>query len=350
MMFTSGTSARPKAVVWTRANALWAAQAGRCATGLREDDIAMVFLPLYHVVGLAWSVLPAIDAGASIVLQPRFSASRFWPVALARKATFASHVQFSSAALSRQPVPRKHHFRLWCNSTWLPEYEAHFRVPMLGWWGMTELVAPGIMGRPGEAQQPGAIGRAAPGYQLRIAGSAHDTLRPGDAGELEVQAERGRTIFSGYLDNDEANADAFTADGWFRTGDRMKVHADGSIQFLERARDVIKTGGEGVSPAEVERVIGAVEGVVQVSVVGRPEPVVGEVGVAFVVAQPGTNAALLDNAIREACRMQLAAFKIPRELRFVDALPLAGINKVAKGELRRLAALSVEQPDPSSRG
>lgn len=339
MMFTSGTSSRPKAVVWSRANALWAAQLCAAGIGLLSSDIVLVPLPLYHVVGLAWSVLPALQAGAAIVLQPRFSASRFWPVALARRCTFAPHVQFTSAALFRQPVPPAHHFRLWCNSVWLPDYERHFRVPILGWWGMTELVAPGILGRADRPVAPGAIGRVAPGYAARMADSRNLSLAPGEAGELEILGERGRTLFAGYFNDEDANAAAFTADDWFRTGDRMKVHADGSIQFLERARDVIKCGGEGVSSAEVERVVRAVPGVADVSVVGRADGAMGEVPVAFVVpsdADASTEA--LSREIDAACRAQLAGFKVPREIRFLGSLPLVGINKVARGELRRLAA------------
>jgi crotonobetaine/carnitine-CoA ligase len=342
MLFTSGTTSRPKAVVWSRGVALWAAESVAAAARLTPDDVVQVFVPLYHVVGLAWSVLPALHGGAAVVLQPRFSASRFWPVAAQRKATFASHVQFSSGVLSRQPVPQQHGFRLWGNSTWLPDYERHFSVPLLGWWGMTELVAPGSVGTIGQPQQPGTIGRAASGYRLRIAGAAAD-LQPGDVGELEVLGEPGRTLFSGYFGDEVATREAFTADGWFRTGDRVRVHADGSIQFLERARDVIKTGGEGVSPAEVERVIRGVAGVADVSLVGRPDPAYGEVGVAFVVAA-GQDTALLRERILAVCREMLAPFKVPREIRFVDALPLAGIAKVAKGELRRRAALPPDGP------
>ncbi|NSX05991.1 AMP-binding protein [Cupriavidus gilardii] len=345
MMFTSGTSSRPKAVVWTRANALWAAQSCAAGIGLLPSDIALVPLPLYHVVGLAWSVLPALQAGAAIVLQPRFSASRFWPVALARRCTFAPHVQFTSAALSRQPVPPAHDFRLWCNSVWLPDYERHFRVPILGWWGMTELVAPGIVGRRGEPVAPGAIGVVAPGYAARMAGSGRSSLTPGEIGEIEILGEPGRTLFAGYFNDDDANAAAFTDDGWFRTGDRMKVHADGSIQFLERARDVIKCGGEGVSPAEIERVVRAVPGVADVAVVGRADGAMGEVAVAFVVpSDPEVSTAALSHEIDAACRAQLAGFKVPREIRFLAGLPLVGINKVAKGELRRLAAAETSAP------
>ncbi|MBU2288114.1 MAG: AMP-binding protein [Gammaproteobacteria bacterium] len=348
MLFTSGTTSRPKAVVWSHANLLWAAEAGRRGAGLLPSDIHLVCVPLYHVVGLAWSVLPALEAGAAIVLLPRFSASRFWPVALARRATVASHVQFSSAVLFRQPVPPGHAFRLWLNSTWLPEYQAHFGIPLIGWWGMTEIVAAGILGQPDRAQQAGTIGYAAPGYSLRIADSGQNELSPGQVGELELLGAPGRTIFSGYFGDAEATAAAFTDDGWFRTGDRVKVHADGSIQFVERARDVIKTGGEGVSPAEVERVIRLVPGVADVSVVGRPDPVLGETGVAFVVPQSAARGnGQLSTQIADFCKERLASFKVPREIRFIEQLPLVGINKVAKGELRRLAALS-EPPAPTT--
>src|SRR5690606_33619458 len=168
MMFTSGTTSRAKAVVWSRANALWAGRSGARNASLTADDVLMVFVPLYHVVGIAWSLLPAVVAGATVVLQPRFSASRFWGVAQRRRATFASHVQFSSGVLARMPAPEAHHFRLWGNSTWLPEYERHFHVPIMGWRGMTELVAPGIVGDAIGSQQPGSIGRPAPGYEVRM--------------------------------------------------------------------------------------------------------------------------------------------------------------------------------------
>lgn len=344
ILFTSGTSSRPKAVAWSRGVAAWAARSVARAARLGEDDTVQVCVPLYHVVGLAWSILPALHAGAAIVLQPRFSASRFWPAAMAHRCTFASHVQFSSGVLARQPVPRQHHFRLWGNSTWLPAYVEHFRTPLLGWWGMTELVAPGILGDLGMAQQPGTIGRATPGYALRLAG--HDGLPPGASGELEVRGDRGRTLFTEYLGDAAATREAFTGDGWFRTGDRMRVYDDGSIQFLERARDVIKTGGEGVSPAEVERVVRGVPGVADVSLVGRPDAAYGEVGVAFVVA-PQADHAVVRAQVLASCRELLAPFKVPREVRFLDALPLAGISKVAKGELRRLAQLPA---DPSCGG
>ncbi|MGA0572846.1 class I adenylate-forming enzyme family protein [Variovorax sp. VNK109] len=340
MLFTSGTTSRPKAVIWSRENVAWAASSGSRISTLTAADVALLFVPLYHIVGLAWTLLPALYAGARIVLLPRFSGTHFWRVALKTKATFAAHVQFSTAALARLPVPDFHHFRLWCNSTWLPEYEAYFRVPIVGWWGMTEMVAPGIVGKVGRAQTAGSIGAAAEGYALRIAGTGRDSLGAGDAGELEVKGIRGKTIFSGYYRNPSADDAAFTDDGWFRTGDRVRVHNDGSVQFIERSRDVIKTGGEGVSPAEVERLIRQVPGVSDVAVVGRPDLVMGEVGVAFVVLHyTGMESGPVIEAAQKLCAERLAKFKVPREFRVIDRLPLAGINKVAKGELRRIALI-----------
>ncbi len=336
MLFTSGTTSRPKAVVWTHANALWAARLGAQQLGLREDDVCQVFLPLYHVVGLAWSVLPALWSGAQIVLQPRFSATRFWPTALEHRATFASHVQFSSGVLARQPVPAAHSFRLWGNSTWLPELEEHFRVPILGWWGMTEVVAPGIAGDRALPQRPRSIGRPSLGYRLRIIDEAERSVSPGEAGELLIQGERGVSLFSEYFGDPEATAEAFDEQGFFHTGDRMMLNEDGSVEFVERTKDVIKVGGEGVSAAEVERVIREVVGVAEAAVVSRPDAVYGEVCVAFVVAADRQEEKL-SAEILERCRAELAPFKVPRELRFVATLPRAGLEKIAKGELRRLA-------------
>ena len=104
---------------------------------------------------------------------------------------------------------------------------------------MTELVGPGILGQIGKPQQPGTIGRAAPGYRLRIAGASRD-LQPGDAGELEVLGERGRTLFTGYFSDEAATREAFTGDGWFRTGDRVRVHGDGSVTEPTTRDDLLR--------------------------------------------------------------------------------------------------------------
>lgn len=333
IMFTSGTTARSKAVMWTHANALWGAKMGSMQQGLRADDVYQIFMPLFHVVGLSWGVLSALWVGASVVLQPRFSASRFWPVALKHGCSIASHVQFMTNLLMQQPVPTGHRFRQWGSSMWVPEQEAHFGVRMIGWWGMTELVTQGIIGDPFIGQAPRSIGRPSAGLQLRIVDDQGKRVGSGESGHLQVRGLPGVSLFAGYFNNAKATAEAYTEDGWFITGDVVTLHADGSIQFADRAKDVIKVGGENVSAAEVERVVGAMPGIRECAAVARPDKVYGEVVVVFIALQPDAPTDIAGTVL-ERCRASLSRFKLPREVIVLDSLPRANIGKIAKADLR----------------
>ncbi len=337
-MFTSGTTSRSKGVLWTHANALWGARLGALQQGLRGEDVYQVCLPLFHVVALSWSIFPALWAGASVLLQPRFSASRYWPAALAHGATVASHVHFTAGVLAQQPVPAGHRFRLWGNSIWLPEQRAHFGIPIIGWWGMTEVISQGIVGDPQAPQDPRTIGRPSLGYRIKVVDDAGLPVPPGTPGNLLLGGVPGLSLFAAYWNDPQATAAAFDAAGWFITGDRVIVHADGAIRFAERAKDVLKVGGEGVSAAEIERVVLEVRGVRECAVVGRPDASYGEVAVAFVTLHADAPDDVPARAI-EHCRASLARFKVPREVRVIEEMPRVSIGKIGKGELRkRLAA------------
>lgn len=335
ILYTSGTTSRPKGVLWTHANALWGAQCGATLLGLRAEDVFQVCLPMCHVVGFAWSVLPALWAGATVVLQPRFSASRYWDASLAHGCTVASHVQFTTGVLMKQPVPGQHAFRIWGNSSWSSAMQSYFRVRITGWWGMTEMIAPGVCGDPWSAQRERAIGRPSPGYGVRIRGENGIDTPFDEAGELQVLGVPGVSLFKAYYREPDATRAAYTDDGWFRSGDRVVRHADGTIRFAERVKDVIKVGGENVSPAEVERVLLEVPGVKEAAVVGRSDPTYGEVVVAFVA---GSGSADLARSIADHCSRQLARFKVPRDVVVLDALPRGNLGKVSKPELKRMAA------------
>jgi len=334
ILFTSGTTSRAKGVLWTHANALWGAQLGALHLGLRAEDVFQVCLPLCHVVGFSWSVLPAIWAGATIVLQPRFSASRYWDAAMAHRCTVASHVHFTSGVLGRQAFPQGHAFRVWGNSVSSAALESKLSARVVGWWGMTEMVSSGIVGDIVSIPHEGAIGRPSIGYGLRVRREDGSESPPGEPGELQMHGVRGVSIFKEYFRDEQATADAFTADGWFRTGDRVVRNADGTIRFAERAKDVIKVGGENVSPADVERVLLSVPGVTEAAAVGRPDPVYGEVVVAFVA---GPDSGALASRVLAHCTASLSRFKVPREVIVLDALPRGNLGKIAKPELRRLA-------------
>lgn len=338
IMFTSGTTSRPKGVLWTQANALWAAKLGAVQQGLRPDDVMQVFLPLFHVVGLSWSVLPTLWAGATVVLQPRFSASHYWPVALKFRSTVGSQVIFSANVLTSQPIPSGHGFRQWCNALTLPDHEAKLGFRVQGAWGMTEMVAQGIVGDLWSTQRPGSIGRPSVGYGIRVENDQGQPCAPGETGQLLVKGVRGVTLFAEYFRNPQATEAAFDERGYFRTGDSVILHDDGYIQFSDRHKDLIKVGGEGVSAAEVERVIGGVRGVAQVAVVSRPDSALGEVAVAYVIAgESARDRRALEQDILETCRYALAKFKVPRAVTFVDDFPRISVGKVSKVRLREMA-------------
>lgn len=338
LMFTTGTTSLPKAVVWTHANVLWGARLNAMQQRLRADDVALLFLPLFHVVGLSWCFTSMLWAGGCTVLQPRFSASGFWPAALRHRATVGSQVFATMKLLHQQEVPA-HGFRRWICARHEPVEMAHFGVDFVSGWGMTEVLTQAIVCEPGWTAPDGAIGRPSVGYRVRIVDDAGQDVRPGESGALLVGGVRGLSLFKEYDANPAANAEAFDAHGFFRTGDRVVLREDGWIVFGDRIKDVIKVGGEGVSAGEIEAVLGRADGVADVAVVAAPHEVYGEVPVAFVVlrdADEGRQAACA--AWMEAeCQSQLSAFKRPRHIAFVAALPRVGFGKISKVRLREMA-------------
>lgn len=333
VQYTSGTTSRPKAVLWTHANALWGARVSAAHEALREDDVHLVTMPLYHTNAQCYSVLAALWAGARVVLQPRFSASRFWPAALRHGCTWTSIVPFCMKALLAQEIPERHSFRQWGNGICAPPEDTTFRVNTIGWWGMTETVTHGIVGIPGLRNAPLSMGRAAPEYEFRLLNERGQPCAPGETGDLAIRGRRGLSLFAEYVDDPAATAAAFDAEGFLLTGDRAFRDADGFFYFADRAKDMLKVGGENVSAAEIERVIAVVPGVREVAVVGRPDPLLDEVPVAFLLpVDPGDPT--LPDRVRAACADALAAFKQPREIILRDEFPRATLEKVAKAQLR----------------
>jgi crotonobetaine/carnitine-CoA ligase len=334
VQYTSGTTARPKAVLWTHANALWGAEMSAAHENLRPDDIHLVQLPLFHTNAQVYSVLATLWAGAALVLTPRFSASRFWPISLKHRCTWASLVNFCTRALLEHPIPAEHHYRHWGLPVCEPAGDATFGVRSIGWWGMTETVTHGIVGSSRLPNTPGSIGRAAPGYDVFVLDADGQPVAPGGVGDLFIRGVRGVSLFQEYVDDPDATAAAFRGDGLFITGDRVRVGADGELYFADRSKDVLKVGGENVSASEVERVILTVPGVREAAVVGRPDAMLGETVVAFVIPKGAADPALRER-VMDACRAALASFKRPTDVWFVDEFPRSTLEKVAKAELRR---------------
>lgn len=332
VQFTSGTTSRPKAVLWTHANAVWAGRISAAHMRLRRDDVTLIFLPLFHTNAQAYSMLATQWSGGTMVLQPRFSASRFWEVSKRHKITWCSTIPFAIKALARQKVPA-HHYRFWGTAAYLPETERRFRIAVMGWWGMTETLTHGIVTDPDHPGPAGAIGRAAPEYQIQVRAEDGTTVAPGATGKLFIRGVRGVSLFQEYYGHPQANDKAFDADGWFDTGDNVHVDESGWLFFTDRSKDMLKVGAENVAASEIESVIMQTGWVEECAVVAQPHHMLDEVPVAFVIPAPGAPATIRADILRY-CRDNLADFKVVRDVHVVEDLPRSTLEKVAKNALR----------------
>ncbi|MCC8937651.1 AMP-binding protein [Bradyrhizobium sp. Arg68] len=338
VQYTSGTTSRPKAVLWTHANALWGAKINAAHQDLHASDVHQTYLPLFHTNALAYSMLASLWVGATCVIQPRFSASRFWPVALEHGCTWTSTIPFCMKALLEHEIPKQHKFRLWGTAVNEPPAFAAFGVKIIGWWGMTETITHGIVGEVDQPNIPMSIGRAAPEYEIRITNDDGTATGVGETGNLLIKGIPGLSLFAEYLHNEKATRESFDEHGYFITGDRVTRLERGYVRFGDRAKDMLKVGGENVAASEIEQVIAVIPGVREVAVVAKKHPMLDEVPVVFIIPQAGVAAlpADLHDRVMTTCRAALADFKVPREIRFVDDMPRSTLEKIAKAELRKM--------------
>jgi len=335
VQFTSGTTSRPKAVLWTHANGLWGAKT--CASHMRISaaDRTLVYMPLFHTNAQTYSMLSTLWVGGMFVLQPKFSASRFWPLSLQYQLTWASMIPFAMKAIGPQPVP-EHSYRFWGAAANVPAICQRFNINMIGWWGMTETLSHGIVtdiDHPGPA---GTIGRVAPEYDIQIRTTQGQLAGPGERGLLFIRGVRGVSLFKEYYRNDAANSGAFDDNGWFETGDIVRKDEEGYLFFSDRDKDMLKVGAENVAASEIESVVMQTGLVEECAVVAQQHAMLDEVPVVFVIASgsAGSNADV-EAAIIAHCQENLATFKVPRSVFLVDTLPRSTLEKVAKNKLRQ---------------
>lgn len=333
VQYTSGTTSRPKGVVWTHANALWGARFTAGVLQLTETDIGHTCLPLYHTNALSYSHLGTLWAGGSLVFQTRFSARRYWPCVTAHDCTWGVQIPFMLKALRDLPVP-EHRLTRWGLGSINPRlWASTFGIPLLGWFGMTETVSLPIVSTLNLPGRTGSMGVVAPGYEIEVRREADGShVDFGESGLMWIRGVRGVSMFMEYLNNAEATAAAFDEDGWFLTGDRVTPHDDGHIVFDGRGRDMLRVGAENVAESEIERVLLATGLVVEVAVVGKPHPMLDEAPVAFVTPMAGVSDP--SEALLEACRARLASFKVPHEIRLIADFPRVTLGKIDKKSLR----------------
>ena len=336
IQFTSGTTSRPKAVLWTHANGLWAGKISASHFRLRVDDITLVYLPLFHTNAQGYSMLSTLWSGGAIVLQPRFSSSRFWDICLKHRITWSSMIPFAFKALASQPVP-VHQMRFWGIGARLPVIEQQFGVQTLGYWGMTETLTQGIFADLDQPGPAGSMGRVAPEYEIQVRKPTGGLAGPDELGILHIRGVRGVTLFKEYYGNAEATDSAFDENGWFDTGDIIRMDNDGHLFFSDRDKDMLKVGAENVAASEIESVILQTGWIDECAVVAQKHHMLDEVPVVFVIANPNAPDDL-EASIIVHCREQLADFKVVRAVHIVDELPRSTLEKIAKNELRKRLA------------
>ncbi len=338
ILFTSGTTGRPKGVPTTHAQSLRAFQAWSAVVGLRDTDRYLVVAPFFHAFGYKAGWLAALLAGATVLPQATFDVDAVLERIPRDRVTVLPGPPALYQTLLMRPDLDRHDLsslRLAVTgAASIPVQLIHDMRDVLGFdtvitgYGLTESTGVATMCRDGDAPETIATtsGRAIPGVEVRTVDADGRPLGPGEAGEVQV---RGYNVMAGYLDDPEATAEAIR-DGWLRTGDIGVLDAGGNLRITDRIKDMFIVGGFNAYPAEIEHALLAHPAVGQVAVIGVPDERLGEVGAAFVVATaPVTEAELIAWS-----RERMANFKVPRQVRFLDALPRNASGKVTKGDLR----------------
>ncbi|MEV7086179.1 long-chain fatty acid--CoA ligase [Streptomyces sp. NPDC093085] len=343
LMYTSGTTSRPKGVCITEGNVQAKNMAHIVHFGLTAADTTLVCGPLYHVGGLDMPALGVLHAGGKVVLQRRFDAAavlrdiqrhRVTNVWLApamvnavlevpdRERYDTSSVRFILGGGEKTPEPLLRRIMTAFPRAWFADA-----------YGLTETVSGDtFLDREHALSKLGSVGRPVPHVRVRI---VDDTGREVPAGVLGEITLRGPKVFPGYWRDERATAAALR-DGWFRTGDIGHLDEDGFLYVDDRKKDMIVSGGENIATPEVERVLYEHPAVLEAAVVGLAHPRWGEVPRAFVVFRPGVGAGAEE--LRAFCRARLAKFKVPARFDIVGELPRTPSGKVLKRTLRDLPA------------
>jgi O-succinylbenzoic acid--CoA ligase len=350
VLFTSGTSAAPKGVCLTYGNFQASAFAAALHLELRRDDWWLACLPLFHVGGLSILMRNAL-LGSPVLIHERFEPD--WVNQAIDQGI--THVSLVPTMLGRllevrgdRPAPASLRGILLGGAAAPPlllerARELGFRV--LPSYGLTEAcsqVATCSPDDPETAGDPiGSVGHALFGTEIRIADARGRPLPPGSEGEILV---RGPTVMAGYLHDAEGTSRALQ-DGWLRTGDVGALDPTGRLRMLDRRADLIVSGGENVSPAEVEAVLREHPDVADLGVAALPDPDLGSRVAAWIVPRAGAPRRAED--LERFCRRRLAGFKVPREFHFGDALPRNSSGKLLRRQLPRLGwEEPTPQPDP----
>ena len=341
ILYTSGTTGPPKGAMLSHGANLTLTRHTRRLMGYGPGDVLYTAFPLFHINARYTTVTCAMEAGARCVLEQRFSAGAFWDTCRAHGVTAFNYMGALIMMLWKQPArpddadhPVRRGFGAPCPpDVWGP-FEERFGVRLTEVYGSTEVpivTQNGSAAASGADRRIGTAGRPSGLYDMRIVDESGDERPPGVPGEIVVRSRPNHATFSGYYDMGEATAEAWRG-GWFHTGDRGVVDADGYLTFIDRVKDCVRRRGENISSWEVEQAIARHPDVLEAAVVGVPSEFSEEEVLACVVLKPGRT--LAAGELIEHCDGRMAHFAVPRYVRWMDELPRNASERVQKFELR----------------
>jgi len=338
MLYTSGTTGKPKGVMLTHAVYLYGAEVLARGTGLGPNDRHLITLPLHHAAAQCHAMVPSLVTGASIVIAERFRPSKFMESAALHKATRAAlfaaplrmllghHADIAVPETSLALITFAQNLTIDEITTW----ETTFRIPLIQVWGMTETASLPLMTPLHGPRNVMCMGLPVAGYEVRIVNAQGSEVDAGESGEVVVRVEPGWSATPGYYKNPAATADLIR-DGWLWTGDRAMQDDNGEFHFLGRFKEMIKRSGENISPLEIEEILKMHPDVQDAAVVGVPDPVRDERVVAFLIFR---SRQVNIEALRDWCRERLSAFKVPEEFYVRNEFPRTSVGKVQRHHLR----------------
>jgi long-chain acyl-CoA synthetase len=333
VLYTSGTTGRPKAVALSEENILANLDGIRQATGFDHSHVMLAVLPLFHAYGLTVTMLLPLLEGASVVVPERFIPRQILQLIEQHRVSCLIAVPAQYRVLIKEPTP------IDASSFWLcvagaerlpervaQEFHERFNYPLVQGYGTTELT-PVVSFSPHWDNAPGSVGRPLPNLQVTIRGDNDEILSQGEIGEVCVS---GPSVMLGYLNDPQATAQKIR-NGVLHTSDKGYLDADGFLFLVGRADDLVKVSGEKVYPSEVENALETIDGVEESAVIALPDEKHGARLHAFVQLRPG--AALTDAGLRASCREMLENYKIPRTFSIVDQIPRSVTGKTDKRAL-----------------
>jgi crotonobetaine/carnitine-CoA ligase len=339
IMYTSGTTSKPKGVMVTHANYLAAGKTVAGAIELGEHDRQFAVLPLFHGNAQYYSVMSALLSGASVALMDRFSARRYFDKCIEYECTVASLFAAPMRMILAQPGNPAHRrndlrvviFAQNLTAGQLDEWQERFDAPLCQLWGMTETMGPPLMNPLHGERRNHTVGKPAGDYRVALVDETGHRLGAGREGEIVVGGDPGETLMAGYFKNPQATAETLR-DGWLYSGDNAVRDEDGYYRFVDRKKDMIKRAGENVSAGEVESVLLQHPDVFECAVVGIPDEIRDEEIVAAVVRSPGGK--VDEIGLIGFCAERLASFRVPGKIVFEENLPKTSVGKIQKHLIR----------------